>query len=182
MFAVVQTGGKQYRVTTGDLIKVEKLEGAAGDVIVLDKILFASGDGKAEMAEGALSKARVAAEIVAQAKADKVIVFKKKRRHNYRRKNGHRQLQTILRISDIALDGNVKMTAAAKPAKKAATPAAETAEKPAKPAAEKKAAAPKKADAATKETTAKAAPKKAAAPKAEGAAKPAKPKAKKEVK
>lgn len=165
MFAVVQTGGKQYRVTTGDVIRVEKLDGAAGDVIVLDTVLFASGDGKTEMSADALGKARVAAEVIATTKADKVIVFKKKRRHNYRRKNGHRQWQTILRISDIALDGNVKTTATAKPAKKAAAPAADMAEAAPKPAAEKKAAAPKKT-----------------APKAEGAAKAAKPKAKKEEK
>jgi large subunit ribosomal protein L21 len=176
MFAVVQTGGKQYRVTTGDVIRVEKLDGTAGDVIVLDKVLFASGDGKTEMSADELGKARVAAEVIATTKADKVIVFKKKRRHNYRRKNGHRQWQTILRISDIALDGNVKTAATAKPAKKAAAPATEAAEKP---AAEKKAAAPKKTEAS--ETKAKAAAKKAA-PKAESAAKAAKPKAKKEEK
>jgi large subunit ribosomal protein L21 len=165
MFAVVQTGGKQYRVTTGDVIRVEKLDGVAGDTIVLDQVLFASGDGKTEMSAEGLAKARVAAQIIATAKADKVIVFKKKRRHNYRRKNGHRQWQTILRISDIALDGNVK-AAAAKPAKKAAPAAEATGEAaPAEKPAAKKAAAPKKAEATT-EAKAKAPAKAAAKPKA----------------
>ena len=91
MFAVVRTGGKQYRVAPGDKIVVEKVDGAAGDRIDLGDVLFGS-DG---------STPAVAAEIIAQAKADKVIVFKKRRRHNYRRKNGHRQQHTILRILQV---------------------------------------------------------------------------------
>ncbi len=97
MFAVVRTGGKQYRVAPGDKIVVEKLAGAAGETITLGDVLFA-GDGSEPRSTDGLS---VSAEIIAQAKADKVIVFKKRRRHNYRRKNGHRQQHTILRITAI---------------------------------------------------------------------------------
>src|SRR3982750_467032 len=94
MFAVVRTGGKQYRVTAGDKIVVEKLSGNAGDKIDITDILLA-GEGSDLKSTDGLT---VAAEIVAQAKADKVTVFKKRRRHNYRRKKGHRQQHTILRI------------------------------------------------------------------------------------
>lgn len=97
MFAIVRTGGKQYRVAAGDKIVVEKLDGEAGASITLGDILLA-GEGS-EMAS--LEGLTVTAEIIAQAKADKVIVFKKRRRHNYRRKNGHRQRHTILRITAI---------------------------------------------------------------------------------
>ncbi|MEY4500829.1 MAG: hypothetical protein RIS52_719 [Pseudomonadota bacterium] len=113
MFAVVRTGGKQYRVAPGDKIVVEKLAGDAGDKVTLDDVLFAS--------EGAAKGLTVSAEIIAQAKADKVIIFKKRRRHNYRRKNGHRQQHTILKITAV---GSEK---AAAPAKKAAAPKAEAA-------------------------------------------------------
>src|SRR5438270_14064776 len=107
MFAVVRTGGKQYRVAPGDKIVVEKLAGEAGDTISLGDILLAGDGGELRSTDGLT----VSAEIIAQAKADKVIVFKKRRRHNYRRKKGHRQQHTILRIVAI---GDVK---AEKPAK-----------------------------------------------------------------
>src|SRR5215217_1526613 len=94
MFAIVRTGGKQYRVAAGDKIVVEKLAGEAGDTISLGDILLAGDGGELQSTDGLT----VSAEIVAQAKADKVIVFKKRRRHNYRRKKGHRQQHTILRI------------------------------------------------------------------------------------
>jgi large subunit ribosomal protein L21 len=94
MFAVVRTGGKQYRVAAGDKIVVEKIDGVAGDTVTLGDVLLA-GEGSELKATAGLT---VAAEIIAQAKADKVIVFKKRRRHNYRRKNGHRQQHTILKI------------------------------------------------------------------------------------
>jgi large subunit ribosomal protein L21 len=94
MFAVVRTGGKQYRVAAGDKIVVEKLAGEAGDTIELGDVLLA-GEGADLRSTDGLT---VCAEIIAQAKADKVVVFKKRRRHNYRRKKGHRQQHTILRI------------------------------------------------------------------------------------
>ncbi len=93
MFAVVRTGGKQYRVAAGDKIVVDRMDGEAGARISLGDVLFAS--------EGGATGLTVAAEIIAQAKADKIIVFKKKRRHNYRRRNGHRQQHTILRILSV---------------------------------------------------------------------------------
>ncbi len=97
MFAVVRTGGKQYRVAAGDKIVVEKIDGDAGASVTLADVLFAGEGAEMTSVEGLT----VAAEIVAQAKADKVIVFKKRRRHNYRRKNGHRQQHTILKITAI---------------------------------------------------------------------------------
>ena len=97
MFAVVRTGGKQYRVAAGDKIAVEKLAGEAGDTITLGEVLLAGNDGA--LADSA--KIVVSAEIIAQAKSEKVIVFKKRRRHNYRRRNGHRQQITLLRILSV---------------------------------------------------------------------------------
>jgi large subunit ribosomal protein L21 len=97
MFAIVRTGGKQYRVAAGDKIVVEKIAGNAGDTVKLDDVLLA-GEGADLKATKGLT---VSAEIIAQAKADKVIVFKKRRRHNYRRKNGHRQQHTILKITAV---------------------------------------------------------------------------------
>lgn len=114
MFAVVRTGGKQYRVSAGDKIAVEKLAGDAGDAVTLGDVLFTS--------EGEAKGVTVSAEIVAQAKTDKIFVFKKKRRHNYRRRAGHRQQVTLLKITAI---GEAKP--AKKAAKKAEAPAAEAA-------------------------------------------------------
>lgn len=91
MFAVVRTGGKQYRVAADQQITVERLDGEIGASLTLDTLI--SGEG------GELSTDRaVTAEIVGHSRGDKVIIFKKKRRHNYRRKNGHRQEQTVLKI------------------------------------------------------------------------------------
>ena len=115
MFAVVRTGGKQYRVAAGDKIAVEKLAGQAGDKITLGDIVLAGENGG--IADAA--KVIVSAEIIAQAKSEKVIVFKKRRRHNYRRRNGHRQQMTLLRI--LSVGGEEKKSAA----KKEAAPQAE---------------------------------------------------------
>jgi large subunit ribosomal protein L21 len=97
MFAVVRTGGKQYRVAAGDKIAVEKLAGEAGETITLGDVLLAGNDGGIADVAGVT----VSAEIIAQAKSEKVVVFKKRRRHNYRRKNGHRQQLTLLRIVSV---------------------------------------------------------------------------------
>jgi large subunit ribosomal protein L21 len=163
MFAIVRTGGKQYRVAPGDKIVVEKLAGNAGDSVDLTDVLLAGEGSDLKSTDGLV----VGAEIIAQAKADKVTVFKKRRRHNYRRKAGHRQQLTILKIVSIG----------GKKAEKKAAPKAETAA-PAKaeaaPKAEKKAAAPK-AEAkaapakAAEKSTKDAAPAKAAAKKAPAA-------------
>ena len=168
MFAIVRTGGKQYRVAAGDKIVVEKLAGNAGDTIDLTDVLLA-GEGSDLKSTNGLT---VAAEIIAQAKGDKVTVFKKRRRHNYRRKAGHRQQHTILRILSIGGKGAVKPKAEpkAEAAPKGEAPAKAAAPaKEAKPAVEKKAAAPKaeKAAAPAKaKSTKDAAPAKAAAKKA----------------
>ena len=124
MFAVVRTGGKQYRVAPGDKIVVEKLDGKAGDKVTLADVLLAGDGGNLKPTDGLT----VAAEIVAQAKGDKVTVFKKRRRHNYRRKKGHRQQHTILKIVAIGDHKHVPSKAAGAP--KEASPA--KAEKPAK--------------------------------------------------
>ncbi|MDP4574764.1 50S ribosomal protein L21 [Qipengyuania sp. G39] len=158
MFAVVRTGGKQYRVAAGDKIAVEKLAGEAGDTITLGDVLLA---GEGEKLEDA-GKVTVSAEIIAQAKSEKVIVFKKRRRHNYRRKNGHRQQMTLLRITAV---GDSKAEKKAAP-KKEAAPKAEAKTDDA-PKAETKKAAPKKGAVEEKAPAKKAAPKKAAAKKTE---------------
>jgi len=149
MFAVVRTGGKQYRVAAGDKIAVEKLAGEAGDTITLGDVLLA-GEGEKLSDAG---KVTVSAEIIAQAKSEKVLVFKKRRRHNYRRKNGHRQQMTLLRITAV---GDSKAEKKAAPKKEAAP----------KAGADEKTAAPK-TEAADKAPAKKAAPKKAAAKKTE---------------
>jgi large subunit ribosomal protein L21 len=116
MFAIVRTGGKQYRVAAGDKIVVEKLAGEAGDTISLGDVLFAGDAGEAKSTDGLA----VSAKIIAQARGEKVIVFKKRRRHNYRRRNGHRQYHTILEI--LSVGGAEK-----KASKKAAAPKADEA-------------------------------------------------------
>jgi large subunit ribosomal protein L21 len=166
MFAIVRTGGKQYRVAAGDKIVVEKLAGEAGDSVELSDVLLAGDGGELKSTSGLV----VAAEIVAQAKADKVTVFKKRRRHNYRRKRGHRQQLTILKILSIGGE-KAKKAAKADTAPKAEAPAKGGAETP----AEAKAEAPKKA-AATKAKAvdkADAAPAKKASTKKPAAAKDA---------
>ena len=156
MFAIVRTGGKQYRVAAGDKIAVEKLSGEAGDKISLGDILLAGDGDKAADLNGLL----VSAEIIAQERGEKVIVFKKRRRHNYRRKQGHRQSLTLLRI-----------LAVGKEEKKAAAPKAEAPSK--SEAAPVKEAAPKAEKAAAPVAKAEAAPKKPAAPKKAAAKKEA---------
>ena len=165
MFAVVRTGGKQYRVAAGDKIVVEKLDGNAGDKITLGDILLA-GEGSDLKSTDGLT---VAAEIIAQAKGDKVTVFKKRRRHNYRRKQGHRQQHTILKIVSIGDQKAEKKAAKPKeeaaPAQTKAAAAPAKADKPAKAAVPAKKAEPK-AKAAKPASTKDAAPAKGAAKKA----------------
>ncbi|MBC7348777.1 MAG: 50S ribosomal protein L21 [Candidatus Aminicenantes bacterium] len=146
MFAVIKTGGKQYRVKVGDVLSVEKLEAEKGQLVHFDQVLLLEDDSQIQVGTPYLEKARVAAEVLDDYKGGKVIVFKKKRRKGYRRKKGHRQLMTKVRISGIYPEG----------------PAVET-EKPAAEAAQKKAR--------KKETTARAA--KTAAKKESGTARKA---------
>ena len=101
MYAIIKTGGKQYKVAANDVIKVEKIAAQAGDTVKLEEVLMVAGDGAPKVGAPLVEGASVTAEVLEQAKGDKVIIFKKKRRHNYRRKNGHRQNLTVLRIKDI---------------------------------------------------------------------------------
>ena len=102
MFAVIRTGGKQYRVAKDDLIEVEKLPAEPGSVVTLGDVLMFGDEGDLRAGAPTLAGAAVTAEVVAHRKGEKVIIFKKKRRHNYRRKNGHRQAHTVLRITGIS--------------------------------------------------------------------------------
>ncbi len=102
MFAVVKTGGKQYRVEDGAVLKVDKLAGNEGDKVVLDQVLMVGEGEGVTIGTPVVAGASVACEIVAQTRADKIIVFKKKRRQNYRRKKGHRQHLTILKVTGIS--------------------------------------------------------------------------------
>ena len=121
MFAVIRTGGKQYKVAKNDVIVVEKLLGDAGDEVDFTDVLALNDGAATQFGRPVVSNAVVMAEVLEQARSDKVIIFKKKRRQNYRRKNGHRQELTVLRILDILAD------ASQRPAKKAKAPKAEKA-------------------------------------------------------
>ena len=103
MYAIVVTGGKQHRVQEGDLIRVEKLEGEVGSPVTLDHILMVAGDGDAQIGTPKLEGAKIEAEIIRQARGKKVLIFKKRRRKNYRRLNGHRQPFTHLRVNKIVV-------------------------------------------------------------------------------
>ena len=150
MFAVIKTGGKQYRVAANDLLKIEKLEAQVGDIVEIGNVL-AHGEGEnvtfgAPFVDGAM----VTAEVVEQGKNRTVIAFKKRRRQNSRRKIGHRQLLTTVRIAEILLGG-------AKPSKKAAAKPEAKAEAKAEVAAEAKAETAPKEPKAKKEPKAEAA-------------------------
>ncbi len=132
MFAVVKTGGKQYRVAKDDVIVVEKLNVEAGDMVALDQVLMIGGDGDTKLGSPLIEGASVHAEVLDEAKGDKIIVFKKKRRQTYRRTKGHRQWETTLKITDIFAEGGKKPAKKAKkaePAPKAAETAAPAEEK-----------------------------------------------------
>ena len=101
MFAVLKTGGKQYKVAEGDLLKIEKLEGSVGDSVEFAEVLLVGGD-DVKVGTPTIEGASVAAEIVGHGRSRKIVVFKKKRRKNYRRKNGHRQAFTEIKITGIS--------------------------------------------------------------------------------
>ena len=154
MFAVIKTGGKQYKVAEGDQIVVEKLAADAGADVTFDVLML--GDGKSvTLGSPVVDGASVVGEIAAQQKGDKKLIMKKRQRNTYRRKKGHRQLESVVTITSILTDGKKA------PAKKAAAPKKEEA-----PKAEAKPAEKAEAPAAKKE----AAPKTEAAPKAEAKA------------
>ncbi len=101
MFAVIQTGGKQYKVAKDDIIIIEKLDGEAGGKVKFDDVLMHGAGSDVKVGTPLVAGASVTGEVLEQRKGDKVIVFKKKRRQNYRRKQGHRQLETVVRITGI---------------------------------------------------------------------------------
>src|SRR5262245_40569974 len=165
MYAVIKTGGKQYRVAAEDKIEIEKLLGAPGDIVEFTDVLMVANDGSIEVGAPFVAGATVAAEIVGQVRGPKVIIFKKHRRKHFRRRNGHRQDLTSIRITEI-------LTGGAKPSKKAQAKKAEA--KPEAPAADKTPAA--QAAAAEAKTAAK--PVQAKPAKEAKTEKPAKAKAK----
>jgi large subunit ribosomal protein L21 len=121
MFAVIETGGKQYRVAQNDIVTVERLAGEPGETVEFDRVLMMGSGEDLSVGAPVLDGARVVAEVVDQTRSRKVLIFKKKRRKHHRRQGGHRQEHTVLRITDILAQG-AKPAAAAKksPAKKAA--------------------------------------------------------------
>jgi large subunit ribosomal protein L21 len=167
MYAVIRTGGKQYRVAKDDVIVVERLGAPKGEVVELGEVLMLAGDGTAAVGAPFVPGASVAAAVLEHRQNDKVIVFKKKRRHNYRRKRGHRQEVTVLRVAEILTDGR-------KP-DRAAILAALEAETAAKAAKAKSATPPARSAVAAEETAPQAEPaKKAPARKAPAKKAPAK--------
>ncbi len=113
MYAVIRTGGKQYKVAPQDVLQIEKIEGAAGDAVRFADVLMVGGEGEPHFGLPLVAGAAVSAEVVEQGRGPKVIIFKKKRRQNYRRKRGHRQNLTTVRILEILTGG--KTPAQAKP-------------------------------------------------------------------
>lgn len=130
MFAVIKTGGKQYRVAQDDLIKIEKLTAEPGETVTFDEVLMVGGETATAIGSPVVDGASVVAEVVDQGRHRKIIIFKKRRRQNSRRRNGHRQSFTLVKITDILTGGAKaapKKKAAAPKAEKAATPKAEEA-------------------------------------------------------
>lgn len=175
MFAVIRTGGKQYRVAPNEIIEVEKIAGKPGEIVELAEVILLGGDGAPKTGSPTIAGATVAAEVLEQKRGDKIVVFKKKRRSNYRRTRGHRQSLTALRITEILTDGKKPSRAAPKPEPKKAekkTEAKAETEAKAKTKAEREA---KPAKAEAKPAAKKPAARKAAAKKpARAAAKPKK--------
>jgi large subunit ribosomal protein L21 len=103
LFAIIQTGGKQYRVSPGDILRVELLPGERGDEVLLEQVLLVADGDAIQVGQPLVAGARVVSEILRQGKAKKILVFKKKRRKKFRRRQGHRQLYTALEIKDIVM-------------------------------------------------------------------------------
>lgn len=102
-YAVIRTGGKQYRVSEGEVVKIEKLPGEVGEKVTLSEVLFVGGNDEVKIGAPMVANATVTGEIVGQIRAKKIIVFKKKRRKSYSRQQGHRQYQTALKITAIEI-------------------------------------------------------------------------------
>jgi large subunit ribosomal protein L21 len=164
MFAVIKTGGKQYKVAKDDVIVVEKLKGEAGEVVAFESVLMVGEGADTKAGVPFVEGVCVAGEVIEQTRGDKILVFKKQRRQNHRRTNGHRQDLTVVKITDILTDGKKPEARKSEGPKKAAAPKTDDGEDAPKKAATKKATA-KKAT-AKKATTKKAATKKTTAKKA----------------
>jgi large subunit ribosomal protein L21 len=132
MYAVIRTGGKQYRVAPQDVLQIEKIEGAAGDAVRFADVLMVGGEGEPRFGSPLISGAAVSAEVVEQGRGPKIIIFKKRRRQNYRRKRGHRQDLTTVRILEILADGQAPARAEAAAAPPAAAESESVEAKPAK--------------------------------------------------
>jgi large subunit ribosomal protein L21 len=174
MFAVIRTGGKQYRVAAEDVIKVEKVKGDPGEIVQFGEVLVVGGD-DVTLGVPTIAGASVAAEVLEQGRGAKVIAFKKRRRKNSRRKRGHRQEFTLLRVTEILTDGaKPTVTARPKPEPKPKPVVTEPddgdepAESPAPKAKAAKKPAAKKADKKTDKKPAKKADKKTDKPKSGG--------------
>jgi large subunit ribosomal protein L21 len=182
MYAVIRTGGKQYKVAPEDVLQIEKIDGAAGEAVQFPEVLMLGGEGEPMVGAPLVAGAAVSAEVVEQGRGPKVIIFKKRRRQNYRRKKGHRQDLTTVRILEIFTDGKAPALAAKETEAAAAGDIA--GEEKAGKARAKKAAAEATPEAEVQAKAAAPAPEaevkkaKAAKPKAEeaGDAKPAAPK------
>ena len=116
MYAVIESGGKQHKVRPGELLRVEKIDGEPGDVISIDSVLLVKGDDSIQVGNPLVDGARITCEIMEQGKGRKIVVFKKKRRKGYRRKQGHRQLFTCLKIKEITIPEGAGPSAEASPA------------------------------------------------------------------
>lgn len=101
MYAIIESGGKQYKISEGDIIKVETMKGNVGDIVEIDKVLLLKKDEEVKVGNPLVSEAKIVGEIVEKGKDKKIIVFKFKRRKNYRKKRGHRQQYTFLKINQI---------------------------------------------------------------------------------
>ena len=112
MFAVIRTGGKQYRVAPNDVLKIEKLPGEAGETITFADVLAVGSEAGTTIGTPLVAGATVTATVIAQDRLDKIVIFKKRRRQNSRRKNGHRQQVTVLRVAGIMADGHQSAPAA----------------------------------------------------------------------
>lgn len=169
MYAVIRTGGKQYKVQAGDLLVVEKLDGASGDNVTFGDVLLLGDGDSVTLGSPAVSGAEVVGTLVETRKGDKVKIFKKTRRQGYRRTRGHRQQESVIRVTSVAgggktdkWDGTVDLT----PRSELVLRARNLADRSAAPAAEAKAKAAPKAKTAETEAAPKKAPAKKAAPKA----------------
>jgi large subunit ribosomal protein L21 len=125
MFAVIKTGGKQYKVAAGDKLVIEKLEGDAGSAVTFADVLMIGGDAGVTVGAPRVAGATVAATLLETRKGDKVMVMKKTRRSTYRRRNGHRQWGSVVEITGISADGSAPAKPAKAKAAKAAKPAAD---------------------------------------------------------